>query len=543
MEKPKNFLCSECDNLLEITNGDYLFSYNTKCCNNHIEENIDLEDLLLKYRTNENLYKCKTHKKKSIIHCYDCKDDICLFCANDLHRNHKYDYLNKFKKEKTDKIHYNENNMLKNAKALIDTFFVKLDSFLNNLKLYINFLKIQMKKEFQFRDELINNIINNKIYSYIDIENANSLLNVDSYKKIINNINNFCDCNTFFEKYDCLRKIFEEQIQKGKYIENIELNNIYDRFELIPLGNRKYIKFEFNSLFIIKETSKPTSTKFQSELLFKYNINHSENYNSSYRIRKIIIKNNIQNKLSLYILGYNYTMDYFLKQLTINNFSDLNVNTKDYDIKELIIKDINHNLINNILVLSEDHNLIFTEQGEIYLYNDSFNEKKIIDKTYSKFIDCININENTFAYSLEKSTGIYIIKINETIIDKFEVKNCGKNFIKFIEKRNLLITFYDNPFQNKDRCLIYLININNIFPEVIQIVDFKDGNRYYNENILFNHDYFNNYFKNDDDIFFEIYLPIQYLDSRYSKERCFIHCKLISGELVQISKLLLKKNN
>ena len=174
MEQPKNFLCSECRNILKVTNGDYLFSYNTKCRNNHIDENIDLEDLLLKYRTNENLYKCKTHKNKTLIYCYDCNEDICLKCLKDLHKGHKNEYLNTIKLNLIEE--FNFNYLLKNEKKMIDIFVEKLEYFLNKLKLFIHFLKVNINNEFKFRDELFNKIKNKKIYSYFDIENANTLL-------------------------------------------------------------------------------------------------------------------------------------------------------------------------------------------------------------------------------------------------------------------------------------------------------------------------------------------------------------------------------
>ena len=250
------------------------------------------------------------------------------------------------------------------------------------------------------------------------------------------------------------------------------------------------------------------------------------------QIFKIIIKHNTPKELSLYILGKiinneeEYIESKYLKQLTIKNFSDLNSNTKDYDIKEIIIKDINHREIYDIIILYENNNLIFAENGEICLYNDSFNESRNIDVTHDSFLDCIKINNNLFAYSLYSYNDniIYIIKIDNIFIDKFEVQNCGKNFNNFIEKRNLLITHSDD--------LIYIINFNNIFPEIIQKVDFIG---YSKGNIYSNHNFYN-YFK-DDSIFFTIY---SYNESSKPQNNYFVQSKFVAEELKEISKINIK---
>ena len=89
MEK---MFCKICNSQLKINKGDFLFSYNTKCCNNHIQNNIDLDDLLYTKKVED--YKCKEHNKNKTIHCFKCDKDICLYCLNKLHKGHKTEYLN-----------------------------------------------------------------------------------------------------------------------------------------------------------------------------------------------------------------------------------------------------------------------------------------------------------------------------------------------------------------------------------------------------------------------------------------------------------------
>ena len=86
MEK---ILCKKCNNQLKIREGDYLFSFNINCCNNHTENNVDLEDLLSQTKYIQEKNECKEHNKKKKIHCFDCDEDICFICFNKLHKNHK----------------------------------------------------------------------------------------------------------------------------------------------------------------------------------------------------------------------------------------------------------------------------------------------------------------------------------------------------------------------------------------------------------------------------------------------------------------------
>ena len=61
MEK---FLCQECNNQLKLKKSNFIFSFNAECCNNHKKENVDLEDLLNMKKSNQDIFKCKNHKKK-----------------------------------------------------------------------------------------------------------------------------------------------------------------------------------------------------------------------------------------------------------------------------------------------------------------------------------------------------------------------------------------------------------------------------------------------------------------------------------------------
>ena len=98
----KHFFCLTCNIPIKIKEGDYLFTYNIECCNNHIRENVDLEGILSTKK--EQTYICENHKKKNIIHCFDWNADLCLFCYKEFHNSHKMGYLRALNYEKIESI-------------------------------------------------------------------------------------------------------------------------------------------------------------------------------------------------------------------------------------------------------------------------------------------------------------------------------------------------------------------------------------------------------------------------------------------------------
>ena len=201
MEK---FICKECNNQLKLTKGKFIFSFNVECCNNHKIENIDLDDLLNMEKSNQDIFKCKNHKKKNSIHCFDCDEDICFHCYNDIHKGHKIEYL------KT--LYYNIKQFylfktqINKEKRMIDTFISQLIHFQNKFNLYINILKQNIINHHKFICDLINNI-SEKEFSYIDIKNVEEIFNNDYYKKI-NFSSILFKTETFIKKYDHLKNIF-----------------------------------------------------------------------------------------------------------------------------------------------------------------------------------------------------------------------------------------------------------------------------------------------------------------------------------------------
>ena len=107
---------------------------------------------------------------------------------------------------------------LKDEKIYINNFINELMHFKNELNLYIDILKSDLQKFYKFRCALINNI-SPKTTSYINIENVKNVFE-NQKKEIKNIIKSFLSCNTFTQRYDNLKNIFELMFKKGKYIEN-----------------------------------------------------------------------------------------------------------------------------------------------------------------------------------------------------------------------------------------------------------------------------------------------------------------------------------
>ena len=140
-----SFLCKQCDNYIKFTEGDFLFSYNTSCCNNHINKNVNLENILQRKKDIKDTHlKCKSHNKKITIHCFDCNEDICLIGYNKLHNGHKIEYLDILNYDEIGK--YNLEKMIKREKIYLQTFKTQLIEFENKLHSYIAILKDEITK-------------------------------------------------------------------------------------------------------------------------------------------------------------------------------------------------------------------------------------------------------------------------------------------------------------------------------------------------------------------------------------------------------------
>ena len=537
----RSFLCPDCNNQLKITNGDYLFTYNIQCPNGHKQSNIDLDLILEKRQPESNLFRCKNHRKKPLFHCFTCNEGICSLCYNDLHKTHEIEYFKKLTLDSRGK--YNIEYNLNKQKEILQIFLTELNNFQSKINLYIDTFKTQLKKQYEFRTEIINNIIGNST-SYIDIENFRLHSNSESYRKIDENINKFINQTKFLEKYDYLKNIFEEIMIKNKYIEEkkvINRINEYINLNLVPLSND-------SNLFI--QNKKNYIGNISEITIFKENF---EKKNNTYKYEPFIIKsfpfiinkgpilidnNNKNNKnISFFCLSDNSV----IKMTILNEDKEEDSQKKE----NIIINIVNVDNIRALVNLSENRNVIFNFQGKILLYNDLFKENKIIGtnpRTFNIVDNTLKINENTFVYTLKNdqkiNTTIYYMEIidneDEDLIETKEIKTNGLTPmpIIYIKDKKILLSLcykykYNNIKENNYYC-IYLVNFKTEYPEIFQIININ----YYEitKKIL----YFN--FFNDESFYFPISQPT-YKNEMFYNVIYISQYKLINGELIEVSKI------
>ena len=504
----KHFFCSTCDNPLKLKEGDFLFTYNTECCNNHINKNVDLEEILSTIK--EQIYICKNHKKKNIIHCLDCKVDICLDCFKEIHNNHQMGYLKTINYNNLEK-HFLELD-LEEENQYIKRFLDELNHFKNELELYINTLNSYLQKYHKFKCDLYNNI-SPEITSSINIENIKNIFKSEKSLKIKDLIKSFLSCDVFIQRYDNLKNIFDLMLKAGKYIENEFIKDIYNK-NIIPIDEKFFVGIGGCNLSILEKTLELNLKKYKFNKIFEKNTN--------FEINRVELKEhkNVKTKLSLYALSYqkdnhDYYYETKLHEITIENLRDCNINT---------IKTYNGYF--NIFFLSEN-NIIIDNKNKICLYDESFKSQKFFSKEIFNIQELIKIDSNTFICSSKLaygSYGIFLAKVNDNYINNLRIINCGKRLIYFFEKKKIIFSM-DSDF-------IYLINFISDKPEVVQKFELRG---------LIDEPY--NYFIdhtelircltsfNDESIYLEL----------SSKSRTFlIQYKIIEGELKEVSRIKIK---
>ena len=540
MEIYRSFLCPECDELCTVKNGDYLFSYNIECPQGHKQLNTDQEYLLEKRKPNQNIFKCKNHRKKNTIHCYTCNEDICFLCYNDIHKNHSFEYFKNLKLGTREE--YNNNYNLNKQKAILQIFLTSLNSFQLKFDLYIDTLKEKLKKQNELRTELIKNISEND-FSFIDIENFNINWKNPQNKKIEEFIEGFINKNTFIEKYEHLKSIFEELIKKGKYIEEkniINKINNYIELNLKPL-NRDNLFVQCKKNYI---TNNSLITIYKEN---KENIDKTEDKNSSYKplffknfpfiINKcpILLENipKIDSEISFYCISDNSVIKIFLKK-------ELNIGQEpQYD---CVINIFNIFQIKALTVLTKDKNIIFKSDKSIILYDDSFlqeTSKELSHKLpgeYSSLENVLTIDTNTLIFTIKNfniiEPAIYTMKLNQENFIKINTNGLTPLPLFYMKQKKLLLSFcceykYNNIKEN-NYFYISIINFDLEHPEIIQMININ----YYD---TFKKVFYFNCF-NDDSFYFPI------CQETYNKEMFYkviyiSQFKLIKGEFREVSRI------
>lgn len=524
MEK---YLCQKCQNPIKISEGDFIYSFNINCKNGHNLENIDSDDLLSMRAKfdNDNLYQCQKHKKKYLIHCFTCDEDICFSCFNELHKGHKMEYIKNFKL--TDEVRFTISNYFNIEKGVIDTFLKELMDFKQKFNIYINVLAKEIKNYHKLKKDIYNDISQNNI-SYIDIHNYQKFLEKNNMTKIINFASNFVNCETFLKKYDNLKDIFDLLVKKGKYIEEQKIKDYYKEFydlKIIPINKKHFLcSNKYNEINLFENIS-----NFQSKKM-EYEIIHEIEFPIHLNDFQIVLKSNndnINEKFSFYILQENQTYNYStfeLYEITINNMNNHNIKK---------IKTFNRKF--QLFILSDNKYIINENNICITLCDNSFKNEQKIDIKADSFM---KIDENIFVCLNQNSNELYIVKIEEMFIDKNSIKNCGTMLIYFSKRKQILFS--------GDYSYIYLINFKTFFPEVIQKikVKFNKENIYSHNSFQNNSNYLTNFVKffdfyNDDSFYIESNETIFKNFSKYNRTY-LIQLKIIDGELFEVSRIIIK---
>ena len=535
MEIPRSFLCPDCNNELKISNGDYLFSYNIECPHGHKQSNIDLDIILEKRQPKHNLFKCKNHRKKICVHCFTCNEDICILCYNDSHKAHKTENFKNLGLDSRGK--YDIEFNLNKQKEILHIFLTDLNNFQSKINLYINTFKSELKKHYEFRNELIKNIKQSNT-SYIFIENFKLFSNCDADKKIDESIIKFIEKTKFLEKYDYFKIIFESMIKKNKYIEErniINRINDYINLNLTPLNN-KNLFFQNNKNYI-RNTSEITIFResFEKNIgKYKYESIISKKFPFIINKGPIIIDNKFnEDNFSFYCIADNSVIK--IKLMNIENIIDEN---------NCIINHINVDNIRALVNLSENKNIVFNLQGKIHIYDDLFKENKIIGKNPRMFNlvkDILKINDNSFVYTLKNdqkiNSVIYYMNIEESEDENIEIKEINTNGLTplplfYLKDKNILMSLcykykYNNVKDTNYFC-ICLINLNTPYPEIFQTLNINYNENY--EQLLF----FNCF--NDESFYFPITHPT-YKNEMFYNIIYISQYKLIKGELIEVSRI------
>ena len=205
---------------------------------------------------------------------------------------------------------------------------------------------------------------------------------------------------------------------------------------------------------------------------------------------------------------------------------------------------INVDNIKALINLSENKNIVFNSQGKIYLYNELFNENKLIGQTskiYNVIDNLLKLNDNSFVYTLKNEQKINaiiyyveLINMEENHIEFKEIKTNGLTPMPllYIKNKKILLSLgykykYNNIKENNYFC-ICLINFKTEWPEIFQIININ----YYeiSKKILF----FNCF--NDESFYFPI-TQSTYKNEMFYNVIYISQYKLIKGELIEVSKI------
>jgi HAD superfamily hydrolase (TIGR01509 family) len=342
------------------------------------------------------------------------------------------------------------------------------------------------------------------IYSYIDIDNNNSITSIAEKIKISDNANTgiycFNDINNLFNyskfivennitfNNECYTSCIIEQMIKDKYIfTGIKLDSNYVFNLGTPEQVKNYIDKTYIFLFDLDGTlvlSEHIYLKVWKELLQEYNYNLTEDLFKTY-----ISGNNDENALKNLLKDKIISLDKISKKkdkLFIKNLSEITLISGVEDMLKLIQKNghklaivTNCNREVSELILSS---LNLTKYFEFIIVGNECNNPKPFPDPYKKAIDTFNCNNDKVIIFEDSKTGLLsaysvsprcIVGI-ETVYNSSELLKSFANItMKNFDDFNINIILDHNYYEN-NTIKKYIINsIKNIQIDNIEINNTK----------------------------------------------------------------------
>ena len=507
------YRCPKCNEIPFIKINKLNCTITTECNNNHIFENIPIEQFISDLKKeNENKINenkkdklnyslCVEHQEKYINYCKTCKKNLCMYCDYNKHESHD-----------------------------IKIFFPIISDL--ELKIKESKLKIQYLEEFIDSVEKMRNEINEKILKFETflknslILNKMSTMNIDikniNYQIIQNfyELNEYKNENTLFKNFISTKNI----LRRGKIL--LKILNSYENNS----NEKKEEKKELINNIEIKSTIKQSAYPFNYFSL-KNDGNEdiligliSDEMVKIYSISKNDLSMEMQEKL---IINESQNINY-LTTLEITNNKNININgiiiciDNFFKIIEILIEENNiigyeEKIILNLndtvrKVITYPNKLCACDKNSINIYennlgnskNDNedkwFNFKKINEikaEEGNNIYNIVNINENEIA-SIQKKEKVdnKIIIHFYSLNDYKSIKNLDINInnIDLKNNENLTISCYSCIMINKEVLglvsmnYLFLINVNN--KELINTIIFKDElyfiEKYINDSFIIN---------------------------------------------------------
>lgn len=486
--KEKVFICSKCLSII-YTNKIYkckeckkIYCQNCYNFDEHLSKDtnnlIIIDEIIKKINFDKICPKCR----KDICFCFDCSQNICLYCSK-YHNKHRTVGLTSLSQT-----HHSLNYLIEKIEAkskINENLIYSLVNWEKYLKERIEALKQKLRDQITLLKKLtqaFNPFLDNVLYRFNFWNLFYSLSSIN-----LNNIKKFNGSYGFEEQTKYIMKLlFPKNLSYEKKIGYVKYNKQQNLDEVIlhKIDDKNYLVYEpynHNKNLKLKTIDEEYSIEFKDKI---YSITSSNDKNKIFicllRQKKVKILNCNLRKLEIelsdeFILDSNYNdKNHFNKCMQISNeYLATSDNTK-------------------ISIWSRVNNYL-TNKGEfINVLNINLNtpilEMLYVNNEY--FISCEHRNQSISFINIKKLEREKIIKDDKFLfddpkncllsLDKYIVVNCPTGIVLIYIKTKEIVQFIDNQYKNKFICLnnndsFYIISLfNNNVKEDIFLNKIRD---------------------------------------------------------------------